>query len=309
MRTLLGAGLAVMLYACDGRTVDLGGNAADATGVSTNLTASATVCEGGTSTDESCISLMPSPAGNVEDSTTGIAGQWYAYGDMWGSADGQAPGSCQAIGMFMQAQCSDISFPRFSDMPDAGAVGFPPGGAPGAPAGAPAGAMCLSGLAAEVPQCNNPAVSGCTASGSTTRDYLDVWGIEIGLPFNDTAGTKLPYNAVAHNVIGFEFDVTGVPPGGILVELPTTDTAPATGPQYEPYAVRVVQDGHVRVDLTTTPSDPNHLSDNVSAPPIGQPMFNAANLLAIQFHVATSAGGSVPVSLVCVNNLAAVAAP
>jgi hypothetical protein len=187
---------------------------------------------------------------------------------------------------------------------DAGAVAtFPPGGYPGAPSGAPMGGQCLTGTAAKVLACNT-GVAGCSGS-----DYSDIFGIGIGLDFNNSGGTKLPFDATANMVTGVEFDISGIPAGGVRVEFPTSDTAPTTGTQYEAYAVTLMPttgSQHVVIDLSTATTAKHPLNLKAYAAPTGQPMFNASHLLGIQFHIATATSGAVMVPLMCVSNLNAI---
>jgi hypothetical protein len=153
------------------------------------------------------------------------------------------------------------------------------------------GAMCLSGTAAKV----------------LATDYTNIWGIGIGLDFNNPGTMQLPFDAPAHKVIGFSFDITGVPAGGIRVEFPTTDTN-ASG--FDSYAIVVAGSGHYQADLTTSATDPHKLRPSFTpATGMREPPFNPANLLAIQFHVATNTTAAIPVNDLCVNNLTPIFSP
>jgi hypothetical protein len=153
------------------------------------------------------------------------------------------------------------------------------------------GAMCLTGTAAKV----------------LATDYANIYGIGIGLDFNNQGGMQLPYDAPAHKVTGFSFDLTGVPPGGIRVEFPTTDTN-ASG--FDSYSIVAAGDGHYVADLTTSATDPHKLHPSFTpATGMTEPPFNPANLLAIQFHVATNTTAAIPVTGMCVNNLTPILSP
>jgi hypothetical protein len=283
---------------------DDGGTTSSSGSTTSSGTTTTTSSSGGSSSGCMLETLANGPTGYVApDMVTNIVGAWYGYGDMWGP-NGAPPGNCQTIGMFMDSQCSTITFPlpgMPSDAgPDAGYVAtFPPGGGPGAPSGAPTGAQCLSGTAAKVLACNT-GVAGCSGS-----DYSDIFGIGIGLDFNNMGGNKQPFNATMNNVTGFEFDITGVPAGGVRVEFPTVDTSGGTT-QYEAYAKAITKDGHYRIDLSTSTTDTYAIGDKIYTAPTGQPSFDPTKLLSIQFHVPTATGGAVMVPLMCVNNLSAI---
>jgi hypothetical protein len=230
------------------------------------------------------VDVLPvGPTGYIDDSAvSGIVGAWYGYGDMWG-ANGAPPGNCQTLGMFMDAQCSSITFPM-PPMLDAAVVApFPPNAM---------GAMCLTGTAAKV------------INRGTSPDYSDIFGIGIGLDFNNMGGTKLAWDAQAAHVTGFSFDITGVPAGGIRVEFPTVQTV--NGFQ-DSYAIIVTSDGQYQADLTTMNGDPHRLMPSF-VPPTGmrEPAFDPTQLLSIQFHVPTNTTAAIPVPMMCVSNLAAI---
>jgi hypothetical protein len=211
--------------------------------------------------------LTPTAFGQVSDSVTGIVGTWYAYGDMYG-LNGEPPGNCQSLGMFMPSQCSSVTSPPPSMLADGGYQGFAPSAT---------GAMCLSGVGAKVLACN-PGVTGCSGS-----DYGDIWGIGIGLSLNEQSdsATQMPYDTTANHVTGFAF---------------------------EAYAALVTGDGHYQVDLTTSPTDPCRVSDTIYPPPAGQPTFDPTMVTNIQFHVPTNTTAAIAVTDMCVSNLTAIIA-
>ena len=214
------------------------------------------------------VPLMPSGTGYVAMDTIGIVGAWYAYGDCWG-ANGAPPGDCETKGMHTEMQCSAITSPTPAG--DAGA-GFPPNGM---------GAMCLSGTAAQV--IGNPA------------DYSNIFGIGIGLDFNNMGGSKMPYDAASHKVVGFEFDVSGLPasPGQVRVEFPI----PATDTSGDSWSYTLpAGSGHVQVLFSQLA--PSFMTMN-------EPMFDPSKVESIQFHVVTVTTAAIPVMNLCVNNLAA----
>jgi hypothetical protein len=237
--------------------------------------------------------LTPDPTGYVSVTALGIQGAWYGYGDGWGT-NGAPPGVCETVGMHMTSACSSITFPMPPAASDAGE-----GGAVAVFTQMTPGTMCLSGTAAKVVACV-AGVSGCTGN-----DYSNIFGVGIGLDFDNVAGVKTAYNAPMNKVTGFSFTITGVPTGGIRVELPTTDTT-TTGS--DSYAIVVPKDGSYTANLVTGAAPPA-LSPSFAAMGFTDPPFNAAHLLSIQFHVPTSTGGPITVANMCVSNLTAIVSP
>jgi hypothetical protein len=188
---------------------------------------------------------------------------------------------------FTTSQCSTISFPP-APMPLDAAL--PDGAVPtGFPQTTP-GVFCLSGTAAMV----------IDKAGTTTPDYSDIFGIGIGLDFNNVGGVKSKYNTTAHNVVGVTFTITGVPTGGLRVEFPTTETAAG------------IQDSWA-YSITTTPTAPVKIlfaTDLVESftptPPATEPPFDPTALLSIQFHVPTTTTAPVTVTNMCISNLAVI---
>jgi hypothetical protein len=219
----------------------------------------------------------------------GIQGAWYAYGDCWGK-NGAPPGNCDSlmVGMHTVAQCSSITSPAAA-MPDAGDGGGG-GGFPNMN-----GVMCLSGSAAKVI--------------GTPPDYSNIFGIGIGLDFNNVMGAKMPWDStgaktMSTKVIGFSFTITGFPTGAVVrVEFPT----PLTDPTGDSYQLTISHDGTYRADLTTMVSDPNYLKLGFNAPAdAGMLRWDATQVESIQFHVVTDTTASHPVMNFCVSNLTAI---
>jgi hypothetical protein len=264
-----------------------GGTTGDATGSSSGSTSG-----GGTP-------LTPDPTGYVSVTGLGIQGAWYAYGDNWGTT-GMPPGVCEMTGMHPTTACSTITSPLPGMVNDEGGVTatFPQ---------TTPGTMCLSGTAAKVVACV-AGVAGCTGS-----DYSNIFGIGIGLDFNNTGGVKMPYNATMNKVTGFTFTLSGVPTAGIRVEFPTTDTTTTGSDSYafsKGGSVLVTADGTYTADMTTAATDPHPLADSFTPPAtLMQPAFNAAHLLSIQFHVPTNTTAAIPVTNLCVSNLTAIVSP
>jgi hypothetical protein len=229
--------------------------------------------------------LAPNPTGYVSVTALGIQGAWYGYGDCWGT-NGAPPGDCETLGMHPTSACSSITFPTPPSESDGGE-----GGAVATFTQSTPGTMCLTGTAAKVI--------------GTPPDYSNIFGIGIGLDFNNVGGVKMAYDAPTNKVTGFSFTITGVPAGGIRVELPTTDTT-TTGS--DSYAITVTKDGSYTADLMSGTAAPA-LSPSFAASGFTEPAFKAADLLSIQFHVATNVTAAVPVTSMCVSNLTAIVSP
>ncbi len=239
---------------------------------------------GGTGT-----ALTPDPNGYFGPSSNslGIQGAWYAYGDDWG-ANGAPPGDCENKGMHAASVCSSITFPSPAMASDAGDGGYTSSFPQSTP-----GTMCLSGTAAKV----------------VGSDYTNIFGIGIGLDFNNQGGVKMPWNATQNHVVGFSFKIAGIPTGGsVRVELPIPATD-ASGS--DSWSSTVMANGSYTVDLTSSASDTHGLKPAFT--PTGtQPPFDATKIESIQFHVPTntSAALTIPASApLCVSDFAAVVSP
>jgi hypothetical protein len=237
--------------------------------------------------------LMPDMTGYVSTTALGIQGAWYGYGDGWGT-NGAPPGVCETVGTHPTSACSAITFPLPPSASDAGE-----GGAVAVFTQTTPGTMCLSGTAAKVVACL-PADTACTG-----MDYSNMFGIGIGLDFNNQLSVKMPYDAPTNKVTGFSFTITGVPAGGVSVELPTTDTA-AMGE--DSYHITVPKDGAYTADLTVGATT-GELSPAFKLSTGTEPTFNASHLLSIQFHVVTSTTAAIPVTNMCVSNMTAIVSP
>jgi hypothetical protein len=238
---------------------------------------------------------MVDPTGYVSTTALGIQGAWYGYGDGWGT-NGAPPGVCEMVGMHPESACSSITFPLPPSASDAGE-----GGAVATFSQTTPGTMCLSGTAAKV--------LACVAADTTCAppsDYSNMFGIGIGLDFNNVGGVKMAYDAPTNKVTGFSFHITGVPAGGISVELPTTDTASMGEDSYH---IKVPSDGDYTADLTVG-STASELSPSFTLTGTGkEPAFTASDLLSIQFHVVTSTSAAIPVTNMCVSNMTAIVSP
>jgi hypothetical protein len=228
---------------------------------------------GGDATDPSPVTLVPlTPRadGSVEGNTVGIVGSWYAWGDGWSSSG--PPGACETLGMFPTSECSSIQFPSPQSFPQS-----------------PPGTFCLTGTAAKV-------------IGSPLN-YADIYGIGIGLDFNNSGGVKMPYDATTYHVIGFQFDIAHLPTatgGEVRVELPTPETS-AEGFAYWGKALAgPLPNGGQNVQILF--SDLGQLFPSMEKPP----PFNPAHLLSIQFYVPSVETNAIPVRDLCVSNLQAI---
>jgi hypothetical protein len=258
-----------------GASTATGSSAATGAGAATGAASGSSGAPAGTM----LVPISPDLNGFVGASSNGVGiqGSWYGYGDDWGS-NAAPPGVCETKGVHMASQCSSITFPPAAVGNEGGFVAtFPQ---------ATAGTMCLSGTAAKV----------------IGTDYSNMFGIGIGLDFNNAGGAKMPYNAPMNNVIGFSFHIAGIPAGvTVNVELPT----PATDPSGDSWSMPVTGNGDVTVYLRTTPVPALKPSFTMAM----QPAFDAAQVESIQFHIATNttAAISIPDSTkLCVSNFAAV---
>jgi hypothetical protein len=223
------------------------------------------------------VPLAPDPTGAVADTTLGIVGTWYAYGDGWG-ANGAPPGACETKGNHATAQCSSIASPP-SNPHDGGAAGFPP---------TAQGQMCLTGVAAQVV--------------GTPPDYTNIYGIGLGLDLNN-AGTRLPYDAPSHRVVGFKFTLSGLPnaPGTVRVQFPIVATN-GTGDAY----AETVAPGTTEMTILWTDSAlaPSFMLSSGTEPP-----FDPSTVESIQLQVVAVKTAPVPVTDLCVSNLTALVQP
>jgi hypothetical protein len=234
------------------------------------------------------IPLVPDANGFVGPSSNsiGIGGPWYAFGDGWG-LNGAPPGVCETTGLHPASACSTITFPPPASPSDAGDGGLTSTFPQSTP-----GTMCLSGTAAKV----------------LGADYTNMYGIGIGLDFNNQAHLTMPYDATAHNVTGFSFTVSGIPTGaGLRVELPI----PATDATGDAWSFTITTDGTYTVDLSTAAGDPHGLRP-AFAPTGTQPPFDATQVESIHFHLPTTALAATVIpaaSPLCVSALQAIVGP
>jgi hypothetical protein len=284
------------------------------------------------------VALTPTSTGYVMNAPTGITGAWYAYGDGWGTegvggATGAAGerGNCELKGGFPVAECSSITSPAPAAPPSeagapAGDAATPTGDAgdagPVADATAPSsdagggydngfppsstGAMCLTGIAAKV------------IANDAGIDYSDIFGIGIGLDFNNVGGVKGPYDATLDHVIGVQFTISADSPfpPTLRVEFPTEETVDGGPmPTGDSYDISPTAAGTYQVLWSQFAGAPTvGAGGDLSYPPTvdggiaAQPAFDPKAILSIQFHVATQVSGAVPVNNLCISDLSAIVA-
>jgi hypothetical protein len=223
------------------------------------------------------VALTPSPTGYVSTTALNIAGAWFAYGDDLGP-NGAPPGQCVTTGMHPAADCSVVTSPP---PPEDGGTGSFPQTTPGT--------MCLSGTAAQVI--------------GTPPDYSNIFGIGIGLDFNNPSGTPLPYDAAMNQITGFQFTVAGLPTGTVRVEF----AEPATDTSGDAWSYTLTSNGQVTVNLASG-TGAGDLSPSFT--PTGtQPAFDPTKVESIQFHVVTNTSGAIAVSNFCISDLQAIVCP
>jgi hypothetical protein len=154
----------------------------------------------------------------------------------------------------------------------------------------PAGrGMCTSGVSAQV----LPDSTGYPA-------WSSIWGNVIGFDLADPGGfgdpMLGPYDAPAHGITGFAFDIDAVPPGGhIRVSFPTAET------QLNPaYWGGATTDG----SPITIPAHYEMRWSEIGGPVYlpYPPTFDPTRLISITFMVYSNSVAPVPFDF-CVNNL------
>jgi hypothetical protein len=228
------------------------------------------------------VAIAPDPNGYVDPSSNslGMQGAWYAYGDDWGT-NGAPPGVCETTGMHAASACSTITFPPPATLSDGGYTSTFPQSTPGT--------MCIAGTAAKV----------------TGGDYSNIFGVGIGLDFNNQGGVKMPYDATSNGVVGFSFHIAGIPAGAsVRVELPI----PATAASGDAWSITASTDGDYIADLTTATSDAHALKPSFTATGT-QPAFDATMVQSIQFHIPTNVTAAITIpssTMLCVSNFEAI---
>ncbi len=198
----------------------------------------------------------------------GIRGYWYV------SSDAIEPDFCLAAG-FSAAQCSAVITPPHEG--HAFAVPDP-------------NRVCTSGVAAQV--IVNPS--------TMALDYLNIWGANIGLDFNNPDRTNVnrggSYDAHAHAITGFSFVIDTPPPSTLRVSFSTTAN-PFTASYWGGSAslFSPVQPG-LNVVRWAEVGGPSYLTD--------PPVFDPTALLGMQFTVFSNANRPVPFDY-CISSLTA----
>ncbi len=164
--------------------------------------------------------------GVIDSEDLDIHGQWYVYGDAYGS-----PKSCTDVGYHAQEQCSSVAFPE-THLPS---LDFPNAG----------GKMCISGVVAQVINCCTESAvadesSQCTAVNEINcfedngLDFSSMWGAGLGFDLDlhpeqegvrdyNAIAAREPWNADQHRVIGISFHLewhASDPPPPLRVEFP-----------------------------------------------------------------------------------------
>jgi len=226
------------------------------------------------------IPLVASDIGFFDGSNeAGVLGAWYSYGDWYNPAPGA--GDCAVMGMFTADQCSQITTP-----------------VPGQPfTNAGDGKMCTKGTAAKV-----------IADSTGATAYSAIWGAGIGFDLNnggtDDGGTgmKAAWDATAHMVTGFSFNIDSPPVGGQMrVEFPTNAATGVTD-------INSAYWGGETMNLspfTKAGTWSFHWAD------VGGPMyltphmaFDKTKIISMQFHVVTNTSSAIPYTF-CISNLRA----
>ena len=222
------------------------------------------------------IPLPPDANGHYDGSNpAGVVGNWWSTGDDYGADATAGAGNCRMAG-FPATACSVLSAPTpgLPFQPDPTGRG-----------------MCTSGIAAQVIN---------DASGAPA--YSSIWGDIIGFDLNnpgslsDGITLKSQYDAFAHGITGFAFDIDAIPQGGHLrVGFQTLGTE--NNFAYWQGAT---------ADLSPLFS-PGHYE--IHWPEVGGPFYLpnapafAPNLLeSVVFHVVSNTGGPVPFNF-CISNM------
>jgi len=215
----------------------------------------------------------------------GVVGAWYVYGDSVGDDGKPGTGKCETVGKLTDDKCSTVTKP---DITKTATLGFPP-------ADLATGKMCTTGSGAKV------IIS--SASG-TDVDYSNIFGMGIGLDFSNTGsgdgGTgKKPWDATAHNVVGFSFDIDNVPTKGFRVEFALVPNG-GDNPYWGGAASNTspVKAGN-NVVMFADVGGPMYVKSTARIAP------DWKQLLSIQFHVSTNNMAAVPFDY-CISNLKAI---
>jgi len=207
---------------------------------------------GGSAPAASDLTLAVDAQGQVSAPAFGIAGPIYPISDGLGPDGSSASGDCELAGHSAN-QCASVL----------------------ATTSGPPSFVCTQGRVEAV-------LSVVGAPG--TPDYGAMWGAGVAFNFLQGSSERQPYDASAHGVIGFAFDLDRVPPRGLRVEVPTATTInePAAWKPYEsPYQnlTSPVRAGRNIVFFQELAPLPFYANQSVPDP---------TQLLSVQFHVPSS---------------------
>jgi len=232
--------------------------------------------DGGTDRPASTgIALIPDADGRFDGTNAGgVVGSWWATGDYYGDDATPGTGPCPTAGFPMRA-CSVLTTPTpgMPFRPDPSGKG-----------------MCTSGIAAQV-------VTGSDGQPA----WYSIWGNIIGLDLVDTgtdhwSSSVVPYDAVAHGITGFAFDIDAVPAGGHLsVAFATagTERDPAYWGGATDELSPILAPGHYEMRWPEV-GGPKYLGS--AAPP-----FDPTMLKWIELHVVSVTTAPIPYAF-CVSN-------
>lgn len=229
--------------------------------------------------------------GFAMDTTTGIIGALYVYGDSVGpnanlNGDDSQNSDCVKKGGFDISKCSKIDSPK-----------------PGQPFNADptTGAFCTHGVGTVV-------LSG--PSGSP--DYSDMWGAGMSMDLNNPggdAGVKGDWNG--SNYAGVAFDIApgadttlgGIPSSALRVNFPFTGEHGSDSPYYQgalkSNSALPATGGHVVIHWTDV-GGPSYLANQT--PPVVAPMFDITKIQSVQWQVFTNVSTPTPYNF-CVSNI------
>jgi hypothetical protein len=264
----------------------------------------------GTSGNTNCIpndnrTLVPSATGWVDHqdacNDVGVQGPWYPYGDQYGN--GSSGKACLINGQHQPSECALITTPDPSVMAFENMNGLM----------TTAGVIeqilpCVAGsLAATIP------TDGCPGGGvGGGEDYSSMWGAGIAFDFNRNPGppngdgSQKIWNPYDYDIIGIQFTIANLPPGGLRVEFPmqltaaeaAADTPPITAmPATTDYHSRGAPYWGAKAD-GQYPNSPvvegiNTITwDTVGVPIAGVYTFDVQRILGIKFHLQAHTTGT-----------------
>ena len=204
----------------------------------------------------------------------GVVGYWWSTGDAYGMDAVLGDGTCQADG-FPAADCSVLTTPAPGTLfrPDPGGRG-----------------MCTSGVSAQV-------INDATGSPAYGAIWGDVIAFDLNNPGSFPAGppTRLAYDAPAHGVTGFAFDIDAVPAMHMRITFQTVGTENSSA--YWDGATSddspILTPGHYEMRWPEI-GGPKYLTN--------PPPFDPTQLESITFFVYSNAVAPVPFSY-CITNV------